>query len=216
MIQLPSEKSKKQRGKRVLILLALWACSMTVGTGFASWSINTIITDFYLNADSVVFSSNLAVRQDSIETLRYYNTGYLDEDGYICDSTAINVEYSVDVPLCKTKLEGSSLVLHYTVDYASAVDFNLFAPDANHSFTHAVASGNSDITITSTAANGQGNKTYCFDIEIEDLLLSELTEYPFTVTFTFAASPGTYFLNNVFPCLESTDIRFGYDLEGAV
>ena len=120
--------------KSKLNLLMAFSLITLVSVGFSSWNIsftNEMTVNGSFDVDEV-YTNETFVNVDSIESFRYYNTGFLTDDNKISTKGTIAINLTVDVNKCKEEMGNiSSVNVELILKYANRLNPSKPAPSSN-------------------------------------------------------------------------------------
>ena len=204
-------------------LIFLLCMLSLVSIGFSSWSItlDAINVDANISVDNVVNSEDYIYldttkgdNNTGISCFKYKNNGYLDNNGEISNTGYINAYFIIDLNKCKLLFSKSnSIYLSITLKYANdnPTILNIFEDDRQElgyrTINHEVIIDNNyDVTIGSIS--GIDNKQYILPITINDILTIEEQFISFQIKYSFFATAGNYFNEQIYKYLYGDNIKF--------
>lgn len=201
--------------KKLLLFLSPISIISLLGLGFSTWVVNNQAQQNLINNNMYVAdvvsstqSSFIYTRyNESVSNITYYKRGYVNDLKVISSSKNVTIPLQININNCKAAFPEQNdmffnISFSYTNNYTS---FNMFSNDDNHSFDCFIDCAYSDINYSEIS--GLSNFMYNFTINFSDLLSSNLNSLDLNIILTFDATIGTFFENNVFPCLEATNIK---------
>lgn len=207
---------------KINLILVLCMLSL-ISIGFSSWNItlDAINVDANISVDNVVNSEDYIYldttkgdNNTSISCFKYKNNGYLDNNGEISNTGYINAYFIIDLNKCKLLFSKSnSIYLSITLKYANdnPTILNIFEDDRQElgyrTINHEVIIDNNyDVTIGSIS--GIDNKQYILPITINDILTIEEQFISFQIKYSFFATAGNYFNEQIYKYLYGDNIKF--------
>lgn len=214
----------KLSNKKINLILGLCLVSL-ISIGFSSWTIGEggLIDNPSggIIVDDVEYYADYIRLKDDIEVFKYYNNGFLHDSYFVGDEGHIIAKYEMNISNCKNKFAGNStLEVELSLKYSNDVNtsFNIFLDSEVHSSGYHLLTSQvicSDYpSIIVGESYGQTNKKYITPITFTNILLSDLTSIEFTIDYTFFATHGDYFKNNIFNHLNDIDFVIGISIEG--
>ena len=166
--------------KSKLNLLMAFSLISLVSVGFSSWNIsftNEMIVNGSFDVDEV-YTNETFVNVDSIESFRYYNTGFLTDDNKISTKGTIAINLTVDVNKCKEEMGNiSSVNVELILKYANRLNqsydiFNHISVRASDNYSVSDSYSSSTWTHTTyatipTLSDSDISFTVYYDFEID-------------------------------------------------
>ena len=113
--------------KSKLNLLMAFSLIALVSVGFSSWNIsftNEMTVNGSFDVDEV-YTNETFVNVDSIDSFRYYNTGFLTSDNKISTKGTIAINLTLDVDKCKEEMGNvSSVDVELILKYANRLNLS--------------------------------------------------------------------------------------------
>ena len=203
---------------KINLILVLCMLSL-ISIGFSSWNItlDAINVDANISVDNVVNSEDyiyLDTTKGDNSCFKYKNNGYLDNNGEISNTGYVNAYFIIDLNKCKLLFSKSnSIYLSITLKYANdnPTILNIFEDDRQElgyrTIKHKVIIDNNyDVTIGSIS--GIDNKQYILPITINDILTIEEQFISFQIKYSFFATAGNYFNEQIYKYLYGDNIKF--------
>lgn len=204
-------------------LIFLLCMLSLVSIGFSSWSItlDAINVDANISVDNVVNSEDYIYldttkgdNNTGICCLKYKNNGYLDNNGEIANTGYVEAYFIMDLDRCKLLFsQSNSMYLSITLKYANdnPTILNIFQDDRqelgyrtiNHEI---IIDNNYDVTMGSIS--GIDNKQYVIPITISNLSTIEEQFISFQIKYSFFATAGDYFNEQIYQYLYGDNIKF--------
>ena len=204
-------------------LIFLLCMLSLVSIGFSSWSItlDAINVDANISVDNVVNSEDYiyldttkGYNNTGICCFKYKNNGYLDNNGEITNTGYVEAYFIMDLDRCKLLFsQSNSMYLSITLKYANdnPTILNIFQDDrqelgyrtVNHEI---IIDNNYDVTMGSIS--GIDNKQYVIPITISNLSTIEEQFISFQIKYSFFATAGDYFNEQIYQYLYGDNIKF--------
>lgn len=204
-------------------LIFLLCMLSLVSIGFSSWSItlDAINVDANISVDNVVNSEDYIYldttkgdNNTGICCFKYKNNGYLDNSGEIANTGYVEAYFIMDLDRCKLLFsQSNSMYLSITLKYANdnPTILNIFQDDrqelgyrtVNHEI---IIDNNYDVTMGSIS--GIDNKQYVIPITMNNLSTIEEQFINFQIKYSFFATAGDYFNEQIYQYLYGDNIKF--------
>ena len=193
---------------KINLILVLCMLSL-ISIGFSSWNItlDAINVDANISVDNVVNSEDYIYldttkgdNNTGISCFKYKNNGYLDNNGEISNTGYINAYFIIDLNKCKLLFSKSnSIYLSITLKYANdnPTILNIFEDDRQELGYRTI---NHEVIID--------NKQYILPITINDILTIEEQFISFQIKYSFFATAGNYFNEQIYKYLYGDNIKF--------
>ena len=172
--------------------------------GFSSWNITNQIGGQSLTgsikADNVINSSEYIDfdtsadaddTPDGLEVFDYCADGFIVQNT-ISKTATLKAHYVIKLGNCKTTFKDYTS-LKVVITLRGTNGGNAMSIFQNFAGTTVTAALSHDETITATGVSSKTTQIYTYTINFTDILLSNLAEYRFTVTYTFNVTNFTSF-----------------------
>ena len=207
---------------KINIIVLLCILSL-ISVGFSSWSITiddryidgNISTDNVINSEDYIYlDTTKGDNNTGISCFKYKKEGYLGSDNNITDKGYIDAYFIIDLNKCKTLFANSNaLDLTIILKYAenNPTSLNIFEEDRQdtgyRTLNYNIITNNSNHFVVDTAY-GTENRQYALHMIISDILTIEEELINFQIRYTFFATVGEYFENNIYTKLYGDNVKF--------
>ena len=184
--------------KYILMFMYVLTSICIFSIGFSSWTIcmgDTITAQGNFLAEDVFLSNEfIYINNQSNVSLKYYETGFIDENNNITTKGSMSVDYCIDVTKCKSLYDDSVENLRVVITLDS-LNFNIY----KYTTLEIVVTDNQgNLIIPTNSINGE---TCSFSFILDGVLSDDNQNSisTFNVTYYFNVQSNDYFNKNIYP-----------------
>ena len=206
-------------------IITMLMCLSLISVGFASWSITgepisdstqtTVETDAIINSSEYVYLDTTQ-GDNGITCFNYCSTGYVNSGNIVVDTGIVNAYFIINQKKCAdifNDYNSIKITIRLKYDDTTPSSTNIFAShsdsDGYRSLSHKLTTS---LSYTDNKINSE-NKEYVVEVVFNNLITNYQASktndtVTFSVQYSFFATTGAYFRNNMYPCLYSDNISF--------
>ena len=195
--------------KKIVSLLMLLSTFAIISIGFSSW---TITQQGILAIEEEIIIDNMAsstaLVNNSYSDLRYYDTGFINDDNQIVNQGVISLDYTLNLEECVNDFSNfNSVAVNITLKYSdSNTDFNLINNYLSIDNGYVITTSNDYLVDDVENLNNHYSITIIFNNSLLNYN-SENNKINFSIDFIFNYT-GDNFENDVFKYLYDDNIGF--------